>query len=105
MKLLDLFCDNPAAPACEPGGPDVLPEAPVSATGYTRTEAYWHSVCPDYWRGCPTCPDGMVFYYGEAGQYPVTPAGRFCKRYPRTAEGSAPDTNACRSPLQGRLLQ
>ena len=47
-----------------------------------RFEAYWYETCPDYWRGCSSCPDADLYHYDEDGK-PYALRSDFCKRHPR----------------------
>ena len=79
MKLLDLFCDDPAAPVCGPVAADGLVDD-VNPTRYPKTTSEWLETCPDYWRGCPFCPDADLYHYGEDGK-PYALNSQFCKRH------------------------
>jgi len=45
-----------------------------------RFEAYWYETCPDYWRGCSSCPGADLYHYDEDGK-PVALNSKFCKRH------------------------
>ena len=75
--------------------PAILKELARRA-GINPWEAYWYSVCPDYWQGCESCPDASLYHYDDAGK-PIALNSQFCKRHP------LPDW--ARTEAQGRLLQ
>ena len=71
-------------------------DSAVKRQGRNRTEAYWYDACPDYWRGCASCPDADLYHYDEAGK-PVALNSQFCRRHPLPPWAQVT--------TQGRLLQ
>jgi hypothetical protein len=51
------------------------PDCWTKATHIHRAVAYWHSVCPRYWRGCLTCPDAELSRGRSLNSH-------FCRRHP-----------------------